>query len=380
MLPMKKSQFIRFNRHRKVRQTLDTYSTAVASVPALAKLVLHYGQQLALLEDIGPKNIVSSRDAKLDKNTAGTVLITRLVKVANALYLLYKSEGNLEEATRMYRSPTDYRNMSELALATEAIDLSQRTTARVKELVDYNVSAADVETLTTDAASLNHLLESSRLASDAGRIKGATAISVLSDLNRFLKDDLRSGIELLKDTHEDAYKALREASQANDKGSLKKKTGTKAAKGLMLTEADAEAAAKKANRRVPLVAGAGDVYILFALDTDGNWQSSADPQVKLAYHTASAQRAERLGSEADLRNDGTTWVITIIADPDKTVAYASALPVPNQDELAAVMLVQAASKADALANLGTLLYGFPLNGTIKAGGNNYIGRGDITFV
>jgi hypothetical protein len=377
---MNKSQFIRFNRHRKVRQTLDTYSTAVASVPALAKLALHYGQQLALLEGVATKNIVSSGDAKLDKDTAGTALITRLVKVAHALYLLYKSEGNLEEATRMYRSPVDYRNMSELALATEAIDLSQRTTARAKELVDYNVSAADVETLTTGVASLNHLLESPRLASDAGRIKGATAPSVLSDLNRFLKDDLRSGIELLKDTHEDAYRALREASQANDKGSLKKKTGTKTAKGLLLTEADAEAAAKKANRRVPLVAGAGDVYILFALDTDGNWQSSADPQVKLAYHTASAQRVERLGSEADLKNDGTTWVITIIADPDKTVAHASALPVPNQDELAAVMLVQAASKADALANLGTLLYDYPLSGTIKAGGNNYIGCGDITFV
>ena len=39
----------------------------------------------------------------------------------------------------------------------------------------------------------------------------------------FLKDDLRAGLELLKDTQPDAYKALREASQVDDAAYRKKK-------------------------------------------------------------------------------------------------------------------------------------------------------------
>ena len=73
-----------------------------------------------------------------------------------------------------------------------------------------------IAALATDAASFDALLSSPQLAIDGAKIKGATAKSTLSALNDFLRDDLRAGMELLKDTHEDAYKALREASQVDD--------------------------------------------------------------------------------------------------------------------------------------------------------------------
>ncbi len=55
-------------------------------------------------------------------------------------------------------------------------------------------------------------LSKPQLAIDAQKLKGAAARTALTELNRYLRDDLRSGMELLKDTHPDAYQALREAS------------------------------------------------------------------------------------------------------------------------------------------------------------------------
>jgi hypothetical protein len=48
--------------------------------------------------------------------------------------------------------------------------------------------------------SFDGILSSPQLTIDAGKIKGATAKTTFSALNRFLKDDLRPGMELLKDS------------------------------------------------------------------------------------------------------------------------------------------------------------------------------------
>jgi hypothetical protein len=171
---------------------------------------------------------VTSQGATLGKNAAGTALIGRLVHVANALHPLYKSEGDPTEAAKMHRNPTDYRNMGELVLATEARDLNQRAAARAKDLADYGLSAAYLKALDHDATSFEGLLDAPELAIDAGKNKGATDRATLSALNRFLQDDLRSGLELLKTKQPDAYRALREAAQVDDAGSRKSQGGSSA--------------------------------------------------------------------------------------------------------------------------------------------------------
>jgi hypothetical protein len=216
---MNKDQFARLTRHRKVKQVLADYATAVAAVPAFAKLSAQYLTQLGLLDGTARRQPVTTAGATETKSTAGTALITRLVKAANALYLLYKAEepANLTEAAKMHRRASDYTRLTELELATEAYDLSQRVAANKVALnKDYNLTDGAIEALATDAASFDALLSSPQLAIDGSKIKGATAKSTLSALNDFLRDDLRAGMELLKDTHEDAYKALREASQVDD--------------------------------------------------------------------------------------------------------------------------------------------------------------------
>lgn len=223
---MNKGQFARLERHRKVKKALADHPDAVALVPAFAALSAQYLQQLGLLDGTARKKPVTSQGATLSKGTTGVALTARLVKAANALYLYYKSTGNLEEAAKMHRNPTDYRNMNELERATEAADLSQRVTALKTELKDYNISADDVATLAADAASFDALLAAPQLAIDARKIKGATASATLSALNVFLKDDFRAGLELLKDSQPDAYKALREAMQVDDPAYLKKKLKT----------------------------------------------------------------------------------------------------------------------------------------------------------
>ena len=226
---MNKDQLARLQRHRKVKQVLADHALAVAAVPAFAKLAARFLQQLGLLDGTARRNPVTSEGATLAKTAAGTALIARLVKAANALYLLYKAAEpvpNLEEAAKLHRRDSDYTNMPNLELATEARDLSQRATANKAALLsDYNYTAAEVKALADDANSFDGILTAPQLAIDASKIKGATAKTTLSALNVFLRDDLRAGMELLKATHPEAYQALREASQVDDAGYGKGKAG-----------------------------------------------------------------------------------------------------------------------------------------------------------
>lgn len=105
-------------------------------------------------------------------------------------------------------------------LLREATNLDQRVTINKDKLLeDYNLTAASIKDLTDDARSFDAQLTAPQLAIDANKIKVATAKSTLGALNVFLRDDLRAVMELLKDTHEAAYQALREASQVDDAGS-----------------------------------------------------------------------------------------------------------------------------------------------------------------
>ena len=136
---------------------------------------------------------------------------------APCFLLLMPIPTNLTEAAKMHRRASDYTHLTELALATEAHDLSQRVAAHQAALKqDYNLADDAQKALAADAASFDALLTSPQLAIDAAKIKGATAQVTLSALNNFLRDDLRAGMELLKDTHPEAYQSLREASQVDD--------------------------------------------------------------------------------------------------------------------------------------------------------------------
>ena len=231
---MNKDQIARLQRHRKVKQTLADYAAAVASVPAFAALGTQYLAQLGLLDGAASRNAVTSEGVTLAKNTAGTALIGRLVRAANALYLFYKAATpapNLTEAAKMPLRPSDYRRQGELELATTAADLAQRiTTHKTKLISDYGLNAANVAALTADAQAFGGLLGSGQLAIDAGKIKGTTTRLALSALNRFLKDDLRAGMELLQENQPAAYAALREASQVDDAAYRKKKAKRAAGK------------------------------------------------------------------------------------------------------------------------------------------------------
>lgn len=217
---MNKDQLARLARHYKVKQALADHASAVAAVPAFARLVARYLAQLALLDGMAQRNTVTSEGATRAKSAAGQALIPRLMKAANALYLLYKAEEptpNLAEAARLHRRASDYTTLPDPELATEAHRLSQAVAAYPPALLqDYNLTAADVQALADGAASFSASLATPQLAIDAAKIKGATATATLSALNAFLRDDLRAGLELLHDTHPAAYAALREASQVDD--------------------------------------------------------------------------------------------------------------------------------------------------------------------
>ncbi len=74
-----------------------------------------------------------------------------------------------------------------------------------------------------------------QLAIDVQKLKGAAAHTILTELNRYLRDDLRAGMERLKDTHPDAYKALHEASQVDDPAYRQRKAKQGGGTAIILT-------------------------------------------------------------------------------------------------------------------------------------------------
>lgn len=213
---MTKDQFARLERHRKVKQRLLDWQPAVDAVPAFKAVTETYLATLQLLDGTARKRPLVAQGATAANQLAADSLIPRLVKAANALWLLYKQEGNLEAAGKLHRVPSDYRNMQDLDFATEARSVSDQLTARIADLSGYNLPPAYAAALAADAKAYDTGLERPQLVIDDQKIKSATARDTLRGLNRFLKEDFRSGLELLKDTHPAAYQALREACQVDD--------------------------------------------------------------------------------------------------------------------------------------------------------------------
>ncbi|RZK50945.1 MAG: hypothetical protein EOO59_15740 [Hymenobacter sp.] len=110
-----------YARHHQVRQVLATYSEAVASVPALARLAQQYHQRLAQLSSARP---AATEDADPDQ-PASASLLAQLAKAAGALYLLYKSVGALGLALGLPQGARAYRQLDAPLLATAATALSQ---------------------------------------------------------------------------------------------------------------------------------------------------------------------------------------------------------------------------------------------------------------
>ncbi|MBC7448121.1 MAG: hypothetical protein H7330_08690 [Hymenobacteraceae bacterium] len=220
---MTKDQFARLERHRKVKQRVSDWQAAVDAVPAFKEVTAAYLTKLQLLDGTARKRPLVSQGATAANQLAAEALVTRVVKAANALWLLYRKEKNGEAAGKLHRNLSDYRSMQDLAFATEALRISAQLTARIADLKNYNLIPADAATLATDAQAFDDSLEKPQLAIDDQKIKGANAGATLRELNRYLKDDFRAGLELLKDTHPDAYQALREASQVDDPGYRKRK-------------------------------------------------------------------------------------------------------------------------------------------------------------
>jgi hypothetical protein len=212
-----KDQFARLERHRKVKQSLTDWQAADDAVPAFKEVADVYLGQLVLLDGTARKRPVTSQGATQANTRSSESLIPRAVKAANALWLLYRKEKDTEAAAKLYRTPSDYRNLPDLEQATVFLSVSQQLTARIVDLArGYNLTPDFATQFATDAKALDDSLEKPQLAIDDQKLKGANARTTLQGLNRYLKDDFRAGLELLKDTRADAYNAIREACQVDD--------------------------------------------------------------------------------------------------------------------------------------------------------------------
>ncbi|SHJ36984.1 hypothetical protein SAMN02745146_2943 [Hymenobacter daecheongensis DSM 21074] len=211
---MDRKQAAQVLRHRKVAEVLDLYPQETEAVAAFAEVAEEFRQKLALVAGLSPRR--KSEGATEQKGLHRDALTAGLVKAANALYLLYKKEKNLEAARTLPRTRSDYRNLSALLFNEQAAAVSKAATQRVASLKSYNLSPDAVQQLATAAQTYNDSIDKPKTATEAGKVTTAATAQLIQDLNRYLKDDFRSATELLTDTHPLLYARLREAMRVDD--------------------------------------------------------------------------------------------------------------------------------------------------------------------
>lgn len=216
---MNKQQTARLKRHRKVAEVLDAYPAQVQAVPAFAEIGQQFQDRLALVSGIPARR--TSKGATEQKGQLREQLETRLVKAANALYLLYRKDNDLEAARTLYRKPSEYARLDSLALARTAQDLSRIATSRTPDLDHYGLDTAAVQALAAATEAYDTSIDRPKASIEAGKVTTATTTQLLQDLDRFLKDDFYSGMQLLPDAQPQLYALLQEAMRIDDAGSRK---------------------------------------------------------------------------------------------------------------------------------------------------------------
>ncbi|GAA4391433.1 hypothetical protein [Hymenobacter koreensis] len=133
---MNRKQESQVLRHRKVVEVLDEYPQDAQAVAAFAEVAQGLRERLALVAGIGPRR--QSEGATEQKGLHRDALTAGLVKAANALYLLYRKEGNLEAA----RTRSEYRSLSALLFNGQATAVSKAANQRAADLQSYNLTPA----------------------------------------------------------------------------------------------------------------------------------------------------------------------------------------------------------------------------------------------
>ncbi|MBD2713674.1 hypothetical protein KBK19_01355 [Microvirga sp. STR05] len=211
---MDRKQAAQVLRHRKVVEVLDEYPQEVQAVAAFKEAADGFREKLDLVSGVGPRR--KSGGATEQKGLNRDELTAGLVKAANALYLLYKKEGNLEAARTLLRNRSEYRNLSALLFNEQAQAVSKAATQRVSSLKDYNLDATAVQKLSAGAQTYDASIDKPKTATEAGKVTTAATTQLIQDLNRYLKDDFKPATELLVDTHPLLYARLREAMRVDD--------------------------------------------------------------------------------------------------------------------------------------------------------------------
>ena len=220
---MNKRQTARLKRHRKVSEVLDGYPIDVQAVPAFAGIAQEFQDQLARVSGVPARR--TAKGSTEQKGLLRSSLEAKLLKASNALYLLYRKEQNLEAARTLYRKPSEYDRLGDLALAKVGTEVSAIVSARAADLAAYNINAAAVQALAADAKAYDSSIDKPKTVVEKGKVTTATTAQLLRELNRYLKDEFYSGVELLIDSHPLLYALLQEAMRVDDAGSRKRKPG-----------------------------------------------------------------------------------------------------------------------------------------------------------
>jgi CRP-like cAMP-binding protein len=219
-------------RNQKIVAVLDAHAPELATVPAVAEAAADLRQRLSQVQPALSQQLASreGKGATQAKNNLEAPLIGQLVKAANALSLLYKKTGRLDQALALLLRRSEYEKLAQPALAAEAQELADQVRDNLGELAPYGYKKGADTQLRDQVAAYAASLPGRRTAAGRGKVGTATVRTVFQDVAAYIESDFRSAVELLVDEHPELYKLLREAMRIDDTGGSKKAKTTAPAK------------------------------------------------------------------------------------------------------------------------------------------------------
>jgi hypothetical protein len=215
---MTRDQSARLKRHQKVASVLQEHPSELATLPAVQDLATEYLQRLQLLSPALEQKSRRSQGATETKEDSETALLGPLVRHANALLLLYKKEGNLEAARNLHVHRSDYTRLGAPGLASEANTVAKAAQLRQADLAGYGIQPADVQKLAAAVTRFTEAAPAPKTAIEQRKVGGITFRRALKELDDFLKEDLKAGMELLTEEFPQLAARLQEARRVDAPG------------------------------------------------------------------------------------------------------------------------------------------------------------------
>ena len=213
---MDKQQTARWKRQLKLKQVRQDFAATPVS-GLVSRAFARHDALLATADDLMTSPAGRSTGATLKKSTEEKRVVTLVLPVANALYLLYLEAEDEEKAHALRLLKSDYNSLPGTLLLAEARNVAKQARANAKALADEaDIDKADLDELDAAIGAFDKLMTAPKVSIENGKNTNTALDAALRAADKYVKEKLTPTVELLSRKQPKFYEALRTAMRIDD--------------------------------------------------------------------------------------------------------------------------------------------------------------------